>query len=141
MREFGIAFTRQMQEKTLFGNGVAIFQPGVAHGPGGNTGEGHQRIGKKKRIAAGFAQPHQHMFIFAVRLERERFSYLESCSPCFYQTGRGRFALQPVQLMIIQIVSHEVLTSSATASQAMPSPLPVKPNCSVVVALTLTSFM
>lgn len=116
---------------------MLILLTGKAHLAGVNVEEFCQRVRHEAGVAAVFQNAHQDVLAFAVRLKTQIFHYHEIFRVGFQQTLALRFAVQIRQ--VVEIRHLTAFTSSATASQAMPSPRPVKPSFSVVVALTLTS--
>ena len=81
----------------------------------------------------------EDVLAFAVRLKPEIFYHHKIFRVGLQQAIALRLSVQVCQ--VVKVCHLLAFTSSATASQAIPSPRPVKPSFSVVVALTLTSSM
>ncbi len=128
---------RHAEAQRLLGDCMAIFHAGIAEIALMHAEEFGDRLSDKTRVAANFTDAHQQLLAFAVIGIAEIFNYHEIFRTGFDHPGSSGHAVQVEQFTH----ARSAFTSSATASQAMPSPRPVKPSFSVVVALTLTSSM
>ena len=134
----GMPFAGHAGAKPPFGHGMFIFarQSPLA----GVNIENFASASATKRVSCScFQNAHRDMLAFAVRLKTEIFHYHEIFRVGFQQPLPCGSPCRYVRLSKSVICSPS--PAAPMASQAMPSPRPVKPSFSVVVALTLTSSM
>ena len=134
--QIGHRIARNTETERLLGHRMAVFHSCIAHIALMHAEELRQRFRHKTGISAGFTNAHQQMLPFAVGAVTEILHHDEIFGVRFDHAARGRLAVQ--KSLVLQRHAASAFSSSATASQAMPSPRPVKPSFSVVVALTLT---
>src|SRR5690606_37270310 len=123
-----------VQAETLPRHRVAVLHPGIAHRVLGNAGPACQLLCHPCGVGPGFLYPQQQVLTFTAGLEAEVLVDLEILRGGAHHRGQHRWrAARP---------GHAHAGSrciSTTAWAAMTSPRPVKPNRSLVVALTLTA--
>ena len=126
--------------EVLRGHGVAILEPGKAHLEGLDARGARQLAGDPFGIGAAFAHVQQRVRPFAARGETQDFVHLEIF-------GRGtQYAVAERRTPgggWRQRGAAPVLgdhSSNTMACAARPSLRPMKPRCSVVVALMFTWF-
>src|SRR5690606_34715394 len=122
---------REVDAEALPGDRVPVLEAGVADRVRRHAGPARQLPRQPGSVGATFLDPEQQVFAFAARLEAKLLVH--------HEVFRSR-AQQRAQHRRAECSVHAGRrSSSATAWAAMPSPRPVKPRRSLVVALTLTA--
>src|SRR5581483_7680029 len=111
-------------------------EAGIAHGVRADAGEPRQLARHPVGVRATLLDAHEHVLAGAVGREAQIFVDEEILGRRPQRSAKRRPAVRERQLGG-RVHAHSAFASSTTASAAMPSPRPVKPRPSLVVALTL----
>ena len=141
--EFRVRFAGQVQAEPLAGDGAAVLETAVAHGETVDTGLFGQPQGHVLGVPVGFFDLQPEVLALAFRDHLHDFGDAEILEGGAQQrfaegptVGGGRGRQRGRQAGVAAHWSSWV--SSTTACTAMPSPRPVNPSRSVVVAFTDT---
>ncbi len=143
-RPVRVGAARQLYRKPLFSDRVTVFESRITHRRGGHAGKFRQLPGHPRGIAVALAHLQPGVLALAAGRRQRHFEDLKVFrrypdAPAADRATPGRSLLQGNSGVVVDhgIQDAACSSSSTTASAAIPSPRPVKPRCSVVVALTL----